>query len=375
MAKAQRQRQEFGESFYWPVAASGYDVASPDPARDALSWGDEVCLESVNRAPDRALSGKSNPDEHPPWLTVADPSQSIREYNPLTEEPTLYRDFARLSLDTKTILDFANRHGCLLRGQLLLASAILRPGRSLHLLGGESLWMWAEEINAMREAVDLLDAIRDAESNGHGKPLERLIAWRMRRVAYTPDERPWSEALPIRRLPGMGLLVRSQGRAQRAPSGREEITIPLSFDPLFRDWSWRENRIDPAKQYLAMIVNKRARGKVSPALQIVEGRSLSIGFRTSLMPEDLLGAMWLQLLQDLAGRRRIRKCLLCGKEFDAVDDPRQLYCRTRGSGCKKEANRIRDEVKIGIPLREVADKHRIPLSTLEKVLERRKSTK
>lgn len=369
MTKMQVHGEEFGESFLWPVPISGHKVVGPNPVEGTRTWGSGYSSDPVWRAPDRSDSGKTEPDEQPPWLIVANPSEGYREYRPLTEEPTLYKDFAKLALDAKEILDFSNRYGMLLGGQLLLAGPTVRTDHIL--LGGESLWLWAEEIIAMREAVELVDAIRDAELNSDKDRLEQLIIWRKNQIAYNPGAGPWRET--PKELQAMLLLVRQARRQQRAPSGPEDITIPLIYDPRFKDWARDRNLVDPAKEYLVMIINKRIRGNVSPQLRMVEGRSSEIHLRASQVPHNLLGAMWLQVFQDFAGMRRIRECPLCGKWFDAVNDPRQVYCRTRASGCRKKAARIRAEVKAGGLLHEVARKYKIPMKRLQDLLSRGRS--
>jgi len=371
MTKMQVHGEEFGERFVWVVAHSGHKVVGPDPVEGTRAWGSGYSSDPVWRASDRSDSGKTEPDEQPPWLIVANPSEGYREYRPLTEEPTLYKDFAKLALDANEILGFSNRYGMLLRGQLLLAGPTVRMDHIL--LGGESIWMWAEEISAIREAVELMEALQDAEQNGRKERLAKLIVWRGYKVAYSPGDSLWAEALAARKLQGMVLLVKEMRHTRRAPSGPHEITLPLNLDPRFKDWARDHNLAGPAKQYLRMIINKRIRGNVSPQLRLIEDRFREPSLRTTLLPDNLLGAMWLQVFQDFAGTRRIRECLLCGKWFDAVNDPRQVYCRTSASGCRKKAARIRAEVKAGGLPHEVARKYKIPMSRLQDLLSRGRS--
>jgi hypothetical protein len=226
-----------------------------------------------------------------------------REYEPLRDHPGLFLHFADTEATPEGILQFANRYGLLGVGP--------RP-RGLFLTP-EPLKFWVEQIQEMRRAVELYNALRG------GKGLDRLIRWE------SDDERGEVSVY----------YTGKPDRPELIASSRMVVDVFESFP--------HGDKIRPARCFLQSVVRKNMAAPVG----LVELRLLhDRDWHPALIgvPRNLLGALWLQFSEVYAGKE-LRRCLEC-KEWFAV---RGRGPRTRSDvqfcsvACRNRAYRGRQE--------------------------------
>ena len=380
MSEIQVQRQELGEEFRWWKLEGGFEWLSMDSSRlpRALTI-EEIELYNKSQAPDAARLV----DKDTLWLVgVMDLRyETIHPYNPLHEgashkdtlhdDTPLYRKFAELELSQEAIKEFANDHGLLFRAEsMFLSTRKEERSRSskFEIYWAETFSQWSKEIEAMSDTTALWDLLHSDYGTPDLGALKQVILWTKKNAWYFP-----------RRL--SELANRSSSYARTMRSIRESydspfvpftdefcISSPNCPDRLIEKWRENHDLVGPAKQYLKTAANKRLNEFVAPQLELSESRGNGVALHASLVPRNLLGAIWLQLFQETTRSRKTKKCLLCGRWFNATEHPRQLYCRHRASGCRKRAYRIRDKVLTGTPPNEVAEKEGISLDTLNAIL-------
>jgi hypothetical protein len=286
-------------------------------------------------------------------------------YSPLVKQPHLYREFTEVPLGADGILRFAKQYGLLGCDSVLLFDPAPEGGHSL--LVGESLFAWWAEIQTMRMAVKVTDALQAARKGGGTEELEEFLVWHRGRLWYQAtdgESARLTEAIACLGNPKPRVHLEADFFLQ--PKAR-----PIAFlgceEP---DAEWRKTRnlVGPAERLVMLLINGNIRGRVSPQLELRHSPRRAAVVRTELSPDSLLGALWLQLYMDFSGMRLMRKCLVCAKGFDALQHPRSLYCRTLGDGCRKKADRIRGDTRRGMSAREAAEKHGIPLDRLDVLL-------
>lgn len=383
------QEEELAEFFIWPVPEHGFKWVGPEHLDGSHEgrWepGYAYQLDSV-------LSPTlKEQDKHPPWLSDAIPVGSRDGFwkvtRPLDESPGLHRDFAALPFAQEAILRFANEHGSLFGGNVMLAGpnpdATARGEKSAACLlyGGESFARWQHEIQEMRDALELWDMLRGRDGLPDLDGLSQVIVWHNSGVMYVAGGRKLQER--YRALFEAQLEQPTPGRAERMrqlllEAGRvslryEWIAFPGHRDHYLKEWP-PGDVVGPAKRYLVTAVNKKLKGNASPVLRLTwDGRRRREAVMvTALMPHNLLAAMWLGLYLEITGKRTLKRCPLCSAWFDATKDPRQVYCRTRASGCRKKAHRIRAEVAAGRSLEEVAAREGLPIGAILVVVGRGK---
>jgi hypothetical protein len=97
------------------------------------------------------------------WLTEAIPvglAVDVRRYSPLDEYPALFRTFADTPLTEDGISRFANQFGGLGAWEQIRLTA----GPELVMGMGEPRHIWMNEIDAMRRAAQLWDAVRHRDT-------------------------------------------------------------------------------------------------------------------------------------------------------------------------------------------------------------------
>ncbi len=257
---------------------------------------------------------------------------------PLEEHTGLFRTFALLGSDREAILRFAASYG-------LLGWDHFRPMGSSGLLSvgspptigesstsamsvwwdqaeqemrGETLLTWVLEIESMKRAVDLWDAVsrRDA----------RFLIERMRPGDRLPDYGPWRAVEP------------------RAVSS-------ISSDP---SWKLESDAFIAARHTAGDVVH-------AAMLDVEKWLNHHLWAHTALrayfspdtgqialhaVPKHLLGALWLQFARSIEGNKRYRKCANpeCGEWFEVGAGrhgrPEKLYhsgtCRSRAFRKRRE---------------------------------------
>lgn len=243
----------------------------------------------------------------PPYLVPVDAPGPItlngRSFLPRARADGLHRTFARLSTEEEMVR-FASRYGRL-GGQVDLILG--DPARNGAAVLGEPLAWWQREIAALWRLLDIKAALERRDRWRLGE----LVEWRRSplRVVVWPEGKP------------------KDGALHRSPS---EVLAAEYSDPdgLLARWA-RDDPVAPAWYYIHLMVNRRLRGHVSPAVlpYMPEGQ------RIVHVPDSLLAALWVLLALDLAGGVPERVCAHCGKPFTPTRRD-EKYCNSR---CRKLA--------------------------------------
>jgi hypothetical protein len=258
---------------------------------------------------------------------------SMRGYQPLTDEPALFRKFADVMPTETSIQVFATRYG----GLGVVEFICLPNGRPSH---GEPFHLWVEEIRSLKAVLQLWDALTEKryEDLAHWMYLERgpwdgPEEWDFI-IRYVPDRLPEDDPqvvhMPLVRIPALvpGRWMWSAGDTGR-PSG----------DPTIREVS--RNPQELALAYIRELINLRLRDYTSTRLLDREASRDGVPLGLSIVPTNLLGAIWLQCARAIEGVGRYQRCPRC-QEWFAVP-PKAMrentnYCSTR---CRVAAFRAR----------------------------------
>jgi hypothetical protein len=285
--------------FRWRVAEDGYHWVDPDPVVE--------------------------PEQHfQPFLTDGRPigaaGYRVLQYLPLAEFPGLFRVFGETAPSHEGIKTFADRFGALggdIAKQIPLPD---QPHAKVTPVGfGEPLAAWSDEILAMRFAIDIWDAAR----NGDVDRLERVIVWR--------EDGSGVQILSHPELPN-GQLPHAPARVERAWIATTHLGdgVLERFVP--------GDLIKPALHYVQSTINEKLEGRAFPRL-LWDAKRERLGLY--IVPDGLIGALWLQFARAVESDSRFRQCAECAIWFELAPGTARadkLYC---GTPCRTRAYRKR----------------------------------
>ena len=281
-------------------------------------------------SPKTATTGSNSdpvfePDQQrQPFLTDGRPIGAagfrVRQYLPLAEFPGLFRVFAETEPSHEGIKAFADRFGPLggdIAKQIPLYDQPNAKGVPVGT--GEPLAAWSNEILTMRYAIDIWEAAR----NGDVDRLERVIHW-------TEDGS------------GVQILSHPSCRAGSCPrprpvwSGRGSPALILAMTCSRRFVPG--DLVKPALHYVQSTINEKLEGRASPRL-LWDAKRERLGLY--IVPDGLIGALWLQFARAVERDSRFRQCAECGIWFELAPGTARadkLYCSTP---CRTKAYRKR----------------------------------
>jgi hypothetical protein len=244
----------------------------------------------------------------------------VLPYHPLAMFPGLFRVFGDTEPSRDGIKTFADRFGPLggdIAGPIPLYD---QPSSKDVAVGvGEPLASWNHQILTMRLAVDLWEAAR----SGDVGRLEQVIAWE------------------------------KDGSGVRIMSHPELSAGQLPEPPALVEWAWiasthvgdevldrfvRGDLIKPALHRVRSVINKQLQGRASPRL-LWDANRERLGLY--IVPEGLIGALWLQFARAVERDSQFRQCAECGIWFELAPGTARadkLYCSTP---CRTKAYRKR----------------------------------
>jgi hypothetical protein len=291
--------------FVWKKSDAGYRCEDLRVIRDA----------GVDDKPSRVITdgapmGLGDAVGYTPlWLP---PDQALEVGKPL------FAAFGATRPNEEGIVAFANTWGLL--GERVWAlppessEGIQRPR-----VVAEDLRAWKSHIKAMRSAVDLWRALESEDS----ERLAECLRWQ---VNGGPD--------------GRGVWVYGGARGFKVISPPEGMTFTAD-DPA-----------PPAGFHVQRWINEELRGRVSPRLLWNPEQQRRV---IRIVPNNLLGAMWLQFARAIAGEVHYRPCKVCGRWLTISSDEYgyrtnrafcSAACRQKDQrGKVKEARRLRSEGK------------------------------
>jgi len=281
------------------------------------------------RGPVREFDVAVNRHDEPALIELG---ETRRPYKP---EPDLFLEFASIDPNSDAeILRFANSYGLLGSGLRTLAPEPKRKGERITAATGELRSHWQEHLHRMKAAVSLWEAIKAADTS----VLDRCIRWRSRdHVTYDwPPSSEWTTPW----------------------STHATIASPTTNSHLLKRFE-RGEVVKPARYYLQEVVNKSLAELVAPRLLWIAPDRKTMGL--FIVPDTLIGCLWLQLASAIADFCKFRLCEGCDKPMLVA--PEGSGYRTNRKTCsnacrirlysrrKLEARQLRDQ-KLSV--REIA---------------------
>jgi hypothetical protein len=283
-------------------------------------------------------------EQRQPFLTDSQPIRAagfrVRQYLPLAEFPGLFRVFAETEATYDGIKAFAGRFGALggdITEQIPLYAHL--NGKGVALGTGESLSAWTTEILVMRFANDIWEAARNGDVGG----LESVISW-------TED----GSGVQILSHPGL-----AKGQLRAAPARAERAWIAAThLDAGVLERFVPGDLVKPALHYVQSTINKRLEGRASPRL-LWDAKRERLGLY--IVPDGLIGALWLQFARAVERDSRFRQCAECAIWFELAPGTARadkLYCSTP---CRTKAYRKRQAEAVrlhgeGVSIDDIARK-------------------
>lgn len=251
-----------------------------------------------------------------------------RRTRPLHDAAALFRTFADLETTESEVLAFANKHGALGRDEDIIDDG--NKGSR-----GERLSTWQEEILYMHHAVRVWVAVRQPRADDLRRwfVLEsgRHVAG-LTEVKYRPEE-PWPRGVPQM---GVQFLEGGDGDIARflfAHQGRGTPTLHLSAP---------SDITGAALAWLQAVINHRLQQETAAHLLGVDKpRGIPLGIR--LVPNGLLGALWLQLARAIDGDKIQRRCPGCQEWFQVSVEAggKRADAQCCSNTCRMRAYRLR----------------------------------
>ena len=260
----------------------------------------------------------------------------VMRYQPLSTFSGLFRVFADIEASRGGIKAFADRFG-LLGGSIAMTIPLYDQlsAQDAPVGSGEPLAAWSDQILMMRFAIDLWEAAR----TGDVGRLERVISWTEDGSGVRVDSHP---EVPDRHL-------------AEAPSWREHALIAHTVlgDDVLGPFI-QGDLVRPALYHVQRKINGQLKGRASPRLLWDAGRE-RLGLY--IVPDGLIGALWLQFARAVERDSQFRQCAECGIWFELARGTARsdkLYCSTP---CRTKAYRKRqaEAVRLRGEGRSIAD--------------------
>lgn len=228
------------------------------------------------------------------WLAIR-PDLPVTWYSPLTDTPNLFRIFADVESTETGFLEFAREYGCL--------DDPWRYQRRRYRSAGRFVY-WAETHAQFKAAINYFDATRKRTSlNGHAIPTpgNKMVVEQMNEWLGGGEAGVWRRMTDWLRGHEFGVWGGTNGVAARVLVNEER------------------NR-----------------------------------YELKLVPNSLIGAMWLQLAEEMTGSYRFKRCEGCDRWFKAGDltDPDSRRADARlciDQSCKMRAKRRRPTTRVSAP--------------------------
>jgi hypothetical protein len=267
------------------------------------------------------FSGTQQPEKSFYLVRTGGGESTNPPYDPFTETG-LYRNFADTPATREGILDFANRYGWLGVG-VNIDEPVPDEPNSYNLANGEPEETWYREIATMRHLIGLWE---NAGGSGH----HTNKSWLSEFIHWKGPDKNGEDRHPFREV------------VYRAPAFGFAKHRPLMIFDERRDserFSKSGDLVLPARYALVMRVDSKvAQYRCAPRL-ILEDPAKPPKLR--LVPENLIGALWVQFQQAITGNRRYEQCQQCNGWFEiAAKREETKFC---SNACRFRAYRERQK--------------------------------
>lgn len=297
------------------------EVSNPDISAD--DQNPEVEVSVVGRVVS-LIEAETIWEENPGSLCIVEnplpegisETDALRYYEPLEHFTALFRIFVSTPTTPTDFVEFANKFGFLadrddteLDFENVIIPELYGDSTPVH---AERLIHWLEQIMRMQEAVTLWDLARVGDIKG----LSRYLRWSDGVLGYWTD------------FPGLQ---------------SEFSLIYDTRDPEGQFLDFQDGDvIEPAVFVATSLANSGLEGRVSPRLEMtVEDKTP----RLAISPQNLTGAMWLQLARAIDGNRDYRACQRCGSWFEIGGDGYSRARRFCSDRCRVAYSRAQARAK------------------------------
>jgi hypothetical protein len=270
--------------------------------------------------------------ERPARVMVSEPGE-WRRYTPLRDVPDLFRRFAALEFPDdvpaceENVRRFADQYGGLGVGFVVILPD--NEGRS-----GTDLATWYWEWFLMNMVLKVWDTLEASDN-------ETLARWFPSTTntlygvgMFTPDDL----------VPSIVNLEPSiHFTSDDAAPQFRHLAVAHGTDPTDH---WRDYPSDPvhwATLHLRKWVNQQLEAHTSGRLQYEPFASDRRTLRTVLIPNNLIGGIWLQFALAIEGTLRLERCEECGQWFPVKPKGNRANTRFCKDYCRVKASRRRNE--------------------------------
>jgi hypothetical protein len=266
----------------------------------------------------------------------------FRVYRPLDDEPCLFRAFVELpgapdeitvlpGSDMDPTLAFARRYGAL---TFRVGDAVPPPARV------ESVYDWMTHISWMKYLAALWDLLEQNDLDG----LSEVVRWRGNRVALFSHLRPEGVNIRVANPPfgSAGCWPPSTYRA-----------VPEELSAIIRPGDVAGAALWYLQEGLDGVLGRRPRYRIGWDLEAQ--RPIE-----RIEPDTLADAMYVQLAQTVACRRKQQKCQGCGRWFELAPGVNRADRLSCSAACRQRSHRWRiaraqQRHAQGLSLRAIAD--------------------
>jgi hypothetical protein len=283
--------------FGWTISPGGYRwisvVDRTDHPQQAL----------IPIAPERTIA---------PWLTPK-------------PEPALFRIFAGLKPDQKSILAFAKEYGNLWYGPELspVNSADAPPSSPLR---GTSLGNWEYQVADMHQLVRIWDLLQADDQ----KSLTAHVRWRKKGRKVTAVEFVFHpEKIRTRSSQGSSELVSVIASIEKDPASLAQFEVG---DPVLPAWLYLRQEIATHLDHLAQ--------------EMVPTMVWDPGTKRPVLAHEaptLASAVWFQFAQALTHDKVFSQCRTCGKWFEVAPEVARSHRRYCSNSCRSKGFRERQD--------------------------------
>jgi hypothetical protein len=296
----------------------------PGPDIEVVPGPDiKVPLIGKSISDEQALSlSQTNPNklmlvEYPPHGGSDQTDLRVR-YDPLDDHTGLFRTFAETTVTPSSIKAFACNYGFQFEQNLeelgwftLTVPEIYGEDTPIY---GEPFGSWRNNILLMCEALSMWDMARQKDVRG----LARYLQWRQGELLLRGD---------VRILEKEPTVIDSIRRSSHERIGFSEGDL-----------------IEPAKYVAGVFVNTEMDGQVSPGL--LWDRT-GFSHHLAILPQSLVGALWLQFARAIDGNRDYRACPNCGTWFEVGQGAASRARRFCSNKCRVAFSRKLQKQTVG----------------------------
>lgn len=245
----------------------------------------------------------------------------ITYYSPLRKYHSLFREFAEIEPNTKTISAFCSKYGLLGIGRAI--KPIQQDNRISSIIYGEPMTIVAQEINTMRLAIRLWDLICSSKETKEVIS-EIRVGLENGTIGQTIQD-------PFIRRTHLGFTTPIL--MQEYPDQYFRSIPPIIFH-------------NPSPQSVLQYIINFYLEKLVLIQMWPESENQTL--QLFAVPKTLLGAMWIQFAQAVDGKKEYRSCERCGTWFEISPAAFRSHKRYCSDPCRMKNYRDRIEKTISL---------------------------